>query len=79
VILWAHHSESGGPFRIHSPKKDFIELFFTGGTTEDAAHFGVVRHLWRNRDERRAMRAQEAIPILLRRLEDEEVNRRRAS
>lgn len=72
VILWAHHTDSGGPFRIHSLKKGFVELFFTGGTLEDAAHFGLVRHLWRNRNERRAIRAEEAIPLLLRRLKDEE-------
>jgi hypothetical protein len=71
VILWAHHTESGGPFRIHSLKKDFIDLFFTGGTVEDAAHFGLVRHLWRSRDERRAMRAEEAIPILVHQLQAE--------
>jgi hypothetical protein len=68
VIIWSQSSESTSPFEIHSLKcKDLIGTLFTGGDFEDASHIGVVRHLWRKRDERRAYRAHE-VPALLQEL-----------
>jgi hypothetical protein len=68
VIVWAHASVEGSPsFEIHSAKKHLVDTLFAGGTQEDLAHLGLVSHLWRKRDERRAYRAEE-VPQLLREL-----------
>lgn len=72
VIIWAQASkDSPSPFEIHSLKcKHLIETLFTGGDLEDAAHIGIVRHVWRKRDERRADRANE-VPFHLHKLSAE--------
>lgn len=71
VIVWAHASQDNSPtFEIHSTKKDIIQTLFAGGDFEDLAHLGVITHLWRKRDERRAYRADE-VPQLLRQLATE--------
>jgi hypothetical protein len=68
VIIWAHASVDGSPsFEIHSTKRPFIESLFAGADLEDLAHMGLVAHLWRKRDERRAFRADE-VPRLLQQL-----------
>jgi hypothetical protein len=65
VLVWAQASSSGyHPFEIQSVQKGLIETLFTYGDSEDAAHIGIVLHLWRNRDMRRAYRASE-VPKLL--------------
>lgn len=68
VIIWSQSAEGTHPFEIHALRqKELINTFFTNGDIEDAAHIGLVRHLWRKRDERRAYRGQE-VPALLRNL-----------
>jgi hypothetical protein len=71
VLIWSQVSQGTRPFEIHSLKNgELIKTLFTGGDFEDAAHVGIIRHLWRKRDERRAYRAEE-IPELLQRLGEE--------
>jgi len=71
VLIWSQASSGESPFEIHALKhRDLIQTFFTGGDFEDAAHIGIVRHLWRKRDERRAYRADE-VPELLQKLSAE--------
>ena len=65
ILIWSQSSKGNSPFEIHSLQhRELIRTFFTGGDLEDAAHIGIVRHLWRKRDERRAYRADE-VPYLL--------------
>lgn len=71
AVIWSQASSGGSPFEIHAIKdRELIRTLFTGGDLEDAAHIGIVRHLWRKRDERRAYRADE-VPELLQKLSAE--------
>lgn len=78
ALIWAQESRSAvSPFEIHAiENKDLISTLFTGGDFEDAAHIGIIRHVWRKRDERRAYRADE-VPELLSQLSKDVDNARR--
>ena len=68
ILIWSQASTGNLPFEIHAIKhRNLIQTFFTGGDFEDAAHIGLIRHLWRKRDERRAYRGEE-VPELLQKL-----------
>lgn len=68
VIIWAHASKSESPFEIHASRdRELISTLFTGGDLEDAAHIGIVRHVWRKRDERRSIHGDE-VPEVLKKL-----------
>jgi hypothetical protein len=65
ILIWSQSSKGDLPFEIHAINdRELIQTLFTGGDIEDAAHIGIVRHLWRDRDEKRAYRADE-VPALL--------------
>jgi len=71
VIIWAHAAKSDSPFEIHALKvRGLISMLFTGGDLEDAAHIGIIRHVWRKRDERRSIHAEE-VPEILKKLSAE--------
>ncbi len=71
VIIWAHSSKSESPFEIHAARdRELISTLFTGGDLEDAAHIGIVRHVWRKRDERRSIHGEE-VPEILKKLSSE--------
>ena len=71
ILIWSQSSKGSSPFEIHSMSaRELIRTFFTGGDIEDAAHIGIVRHLLRDREERRAYRADE-VPALLEQLSAE--------
>lgn len=66
IVLWAPHftsSDGHGPFEIQSQKKTLISHLLKVDR-EDSQHLVVVRHLWRERDERRAARVDEVIKAL---------------
>jgi hypothetical protein len=69
VVVWSNApGDDKTPFEIHSANNlPLIRTMFSGGDLEDQAHLGLVTHLWRKRNERRAFRADE-VPELLRRL-----------
>lgn len=71
ILIWSQSSDGKSPFDVHALQdRELIKTFFTGGDMEDAAHIGVIRHLWRKRDERRSYRADE-VPLLLEQLSAE--------
>lgn len=68
VLIWSQSSREGSPIEVFlSESIPEFEKMFLGGDLEDYSHIGVVRHLWRNRDERRAVRADE-VPAMLQEL-----------
>jgi hypothetical protein len=68
ILIWSQSSTGATPFEIHAIKdRELIQVLFTGGDLEDAAHIGLIRHVWRDRDKRRAYRAED-VPMLLQKL-----------
>lgn len=64
VVFWSLHQPNGDGLEIHAKEPDRIRLFLKGPEREDELFVAPIRHLWRNREERRALRADEAIVVM---------------
>ena len=67
VFFWSESPGDGPDTAIRPPDSNFARSFFNEGDSEDRCYIGVIRHLWRNSEERRSVRAEE-VPELVSRL-----------
>lgn len=61
VIFWSMHDPEGKRPEIHAREPALIKMLFKGGDREDGIFCAPIRHLWRNSEERRAIRPSEAV------------------
>ncbi len=64
IVFWSLHQPDGNGLEIHAKEPERIRLFLKGPEREDDLFVAPIRHLWRKREERRAMRADEAIAAI---------------
>lgn len=64
VIFWSIHDPDGKRPEIHAREPQLIRMLFKGGDREDNMFCAPIRHLWRKSEERRALRADEAIEAI---------------
>lgn len=64
VVFWAIHDPKNTRPEIHAREPGLIQLLLKGSEREDDLFISSIRHLWRKRDERRAMRSNEVIAAI---------------
>jgi hypothetical protein len=64
VIFWSIHDPEGKRPEIHARHPELIKMLFKWGGREDNLFCAPIRHLWRKREERRAMRPAEAMDAI---------------
>ena len=64
VVFWILHDPDGKRPEIHGRESELIRHLLKRAVCEEDFVIGPIRHLWRNREERRAMRTDEALDAL---------------
>lgn len=65
VVFWSLHDPEGKRPEVFGKDAELIQLLLEEPSREEGFCISTIRHLWRNREERRAIRADE-VPGLLR-------------
>ena len=64
VVFWILHDPDGKRPEIHGREAELIRHLLKNAVSEEDFVIGPIRHLWRNREERRAMRTDEAMDAI---------------
>ena len=66
IVFWSLHDPEGKRPEVFGSDADLIRLLLNESSREENLFISPIRHLWRKRDERRALRVDEALAILTR-------------
>lgn len=64
LVFWSLHDPDGRRPEIFGRDADLIRLMLEESSREENLFISTIRHLWRKRDERRAIRADEALDAI---------------